>query len=319
MTVLPDGSLGLLGTNVDLAGAWARAGRQVTEPLAVDSPERPQSVAAHGTARLWRFDGSTLHDGPMVPLERPSLELAGFPDGRWMIADTNGGEEPNGRLYAPDGTLLARVHLGDAIEYLGVDLADRVWVGWFDEGLSSNWDRFAENIDQTAVVAACFAADGEMLPVGPVPDAAGFLADVCAMTVTEDGAWVCPYTEFPLLHLRAGQPVRWWRNKLLGINAIATDGRHALLTGGYRDDGARIALVELGGDGRGEEVLMLASWRLPLVKRVPPKHELPSVAEHLIWDSPALVAGRGDMLHLVQDGIWYRWRIGDAVKALGRT
>ena len=65
MAVLPDGSLGLLGTNVDLAGAWARVRRQETEPLAADSPERPQPVAARGIARLWRFDGTTLYDGPV--------------------------------------------------------------------------------------------------------------------------------------------------------------------------------------------------------------------------------------------------------------
>lgn len=318
MTVLPDGSLGLLGTNVDLAGAWERVHRQETEPLAADSPERPQPVAARGIGRLWRFDGTTLHDGPTVPLEIPSLALAGFPDGRWLIANTNGSDQPNGRLFARDGTLLARLHLGDAIEYLGVDLADRIWVGWFDEGHSSNMDRFSKNIDQTAMVAACFTADGRMLPVGPVPGAVRLLLDVCAMTVTEDGAWVCPYTEFPLLHLRPGQPVRWWSNTLFGINSIATDGRHALLVGGYRDEAARMALVELGGDGQGEEVRVLASWRLPLVKRVPPQHEHPSLAEHFIWEQPTLLVGRGDILHLVRDGIWYKWRVED-VTAHRRT
>ncbi len=317
--VLPDGSLGLLGANVDLAGAWARVQRQDTELLAADSPERPQRVAARGIARLWRFDGTTLRDGPTVPLESPSLALAGFSDGRWLIAATNGRDEPNGRLFAPDGTLLARLHLGDAIEYLGVDLVNRVWVGWFDEGFSCNMDRFRENVGHTAVVAACFHADGAMLPVGPVPDDAGFLADVYAMTITKDGAWVCPYTEFPLLHLRPGQPVRWWRNELSGVNAIATDGRHALLAGGYGDDAARLALVELGSDGQGEEVSMLASWRLPLVERVPPEHEHASHAKHLIWKRPALLVGCGDMLHLVDDGIWYVWQVGDAVGGLGRT
>lgn len=321
MTVLPDGSLGLLGTNVDLAGAWARVRLQLeeSEPLAADSAEGPQSVAARGIARLWRFDGTTLHDGPRVPLESPSLVLAGFPDGRWLIAATNGRHEPNGRLIAPDGMLLARLHLGDAIEYLGVDSVDRIWVGWFDEGISHNMDRFRENIDHTAVVATCFDANGAMLPIGPVPGDAGFLADVNAMTVSEDGAWVCPYTEYPLLHLRPGQPVRWWRNKLSGVEAIATDGHHALLAGGFGDDAARIALVELGGDGQGEEVRMLASWRLPLVDRVPLGHEHASLAEHLIWERPALLAGRGDVLHLVQDDIWHSWRVENAVEALGRT
>ena len=85
MAVLPDGSLGLLGTNVDLAGAWARVRRQETEPLAADSPERPQPVAAGGIARLWRFAGTTLHNGPTVPLESPSLALAGFSG--WSLVD----------------------------------------------------------------------------------------------------------------------------------------------------------------------------------------------------------------------------------------
>ncbi|MEH3102634.1 MAG: hypothetical protein PGN12_01850 [Sphingomonas phyllosphaerae] len=319
MAVLPDGSLGLMATDVDLSGAWARVRRQETEPVVADLTERPQAVAARGTARLWRFDGKALHVGPTVPLESPSLALARFPDGRWLIAATNGHDEPNGRFFAPDGTLLARIHLGDAIEYLAVDLADRIWVGWFDEGILGNMDRFPETIDRTAMVAACFAADGATLPVGPVPEDVGFLADVYAMTVTEDGAWVCPYTEFPLLYLRPGQPARWWRNELSGVNAIATDGRYALLAGGYGDDAARLALVELGGDGQGEEVGMLASWRLPLVERISTGHEHSTLVEHFIWERPALLTGRGDVLHLVRDGIWYRWRVADAVGVFGRT
>jgi hypothetical protein len=79
------------------------------------------------------------------------------------------------------------------------------------------------------------------------------------MTVTEDSAWVCPYTEFPLLHLRPGHPVRWWRNELFGVEAIATDGKYAFLAGGYGNDAARLAFVELEGRGQGEEVRMLGS------------------------------------------------------------
>lgn len=101
-----------------------------------------------------------------MPLESPSLALAGFADGRWLIADTNGRDGLNGRLFAPDGTLLARFNLGDAIEYLGVYSDDHMWVGWFDEGISHNMDRFRAIIDRTAVVAACFGADGVPLAIG---------------------------------------------------------------------------------------------------------------------------------------------------------
>ncbi|MEG3085450.1 hypothetical protein U1707_17545 [Sphingomonas sp. PB2P12] len=180
-------------------------------------------------------------------------------------------------------------------------------------------ERFTDSIERTAVVAACFTSDGALLSVGPVPQAAGFLADVYAMTVAGDGAWVCPYTEFPLLHLRPGQPVRWWRNALTGVNAIATDGRYALLAGGYGDDATRLALVALDGDGQVEDTRMLTSWRLPLVKRVPLEHEHPSLAEHFIWERPMLLAGKGDMLHLVNGDNWYSWRVADAVEALAQT
>ncbi|MEG3085451.1 hypothetical protein U1707_17550 [Sphingomonas sp. PB2P12] len=139
MAVLPDRSLGLLGTNVDLVGAWARVHRQETEPLAADSPDRPQSIATRGIARVWRLDGTAFHDGPTVPLERPSLRLAGFSDGRWLITATNACDEANGRVFAPDGTLLSRIDLGDAVEYLDIDANDRAWVGWFDEAFSATW------------------------------------------------------------------------------------------------------------------------------------------------------------------------------------
>jgi hypothetical protein len=103
------------------------------------------------------------------------------------------------------------------------------------------------------------------------------------------------------------------------VNAIATDGRHVLLAGGYGDDATRLVLVALQGDGRGENTRVLASWRLPLVKRVSLEHEHPSLAEHFIWERPMLLAGKGDMLHLVNGETWYSWRVADAVGALGRT
>lgn len=119
------------------------------------------------------------------------------------------------------------------------------------------------------------------------------------------------YTDFPLAHFRSGELARWWRSELQGPNAIAIDGAHALVAGGYRQEANRLALVALEGEGNGEDARLLGTWCLP-VRRLPdPANEWAPV-----WNNPTLLTGRGDTLHLIDDGIWHRWRVADITAAL---
>lgn len=95
---------------------------------------------------------------------------------------------------------------------------------------------------------------------------------------------------------------RWWRNELVGAKAIAIDGNHILLAGGYGSDAARLALIELDQRGSGEAAVPLATWQMPLRLAGP--------------ERPTLLTGRGDTLHLIDGDKWHRWRVDDAISAL---
>jgi hypothetical protein len=275
-------------------------------------------VAARAEAQLWCFDGERLLDGPSFLLETPFPNIDRFDDGRWLVAASRAGSEPNARLLAPDGQLLARFMLGDGIEHVGVDQHGQIWVGWFDEGIFGNdeWRVPNEEWPPSSRGIGLFSADGDYQKLSAFPESAGIIADCYALNIADDGAWACPYTDFPLLQLQPNSPVRWWSNEIAGPKALAVSKGNALLAGGYGPDANRLALITLDGEGNGRAARTVATWRLPLIPRLPQRDELPEVAGRHSWQRPTLLAGRGDTIHLVQDGTWHRWRVSDALIAV---
>lgn len=124
-----------------------------------------------------------------------------------------------------------------------------------------------------------------------------------ALTPAGSGAWASPYTDFPLVRFVPGKATRWWHNEFAGAKAIAIDGNHMLLAGGYGSDAARLALVELDQRGSGEAAVPLATWQMPLAGS----------------ERPMLLTGRGDTLHLIDGDRWHQWRVEDAVTAIARS
>lgn len=309
-SVVEDGTLAVIATDVDLAGEWARI-YALQERL--DPPSRVSELVEAGTARLMTWDGTGWREELRVPLETPYLLIDRFADERWLVVGSRTDGMPNARLLAPDGTLLGRFMLGDGIEHAAIDSAGRVWVGWFDEGIFGNegWRAGGEEWPPSGRGIGCFDAAGVLLPLPDFPSAAGMIADCYALTPVDEGAWACPYIDFPLLHLRPGQPARWWKSDLVGPKALAVNGSHALLAGGYGEEANRLALVSLEGVGQGEDARLLASWTLPLRRLPTPSNEWGPV-----WEHPTLLAGRGDTLHLVDAGVWYRWRVADVLDEL---
>lgn len=187
--------------------------------------------------------------------------------------------------------------LGDGIEHVGVDRRDQIWVGWFDEGVFGNdeWRMPNGEWPPSSLGIGLFSADGDYQHLPNFPESG--VADCYALNISGEAAWACPYTDFPLLHLRPGSPVRWWRNEITGAVALAVSGRHVLLAGGYSENTNRLALVALDGEGKGENARTVATWCLPLAPR------------------RTLLAGRDETIHLIQDGTWHRWRVADALAA----
>jgi hypothetical protein len=306
--ILEDGRLAAIATDVDLAGERQRIWAAFRQGASPDPPSRLAVLGATGSARIWVAAASGWENGPTFPLETSFPLFDRFSDGRWLVVATRSFGEANARVLSPKGLLVDRFALGDGIEHLAIDPADRIWVGWFDEGVFGNddWRVPGHEWPPSRSGLACFTSGGAPMPLFEWPTDATTIGDCYALNVTGAGAWACPYTHFPLVRFLAGEPARWWRSNLAGPQAIAIAGAHALIGGGYREEASRMALVALDGEGRGEAVRLLADWKLPL-RRLPD-----SAQESMpIYEPPALLAGRGDALHLVHDDNWYCWRVED--------
>ena len=223
------------------------------------------------------------------------------------------GTGPNARVLAPDGALYARFMLGDAIEQVVIDSVDRIWVGWFDEGMGGGeWTVPGMEWPPSCNGVACFASDGAVEEMPLWPEEAGLIASCYVLTAAGSGVWTSPYTDFPIVRFVPGRPARWWRSELTGPKAIAVDATHALVAGGYGDDAARLTLVRLQEPGNGQDAVPVVTWRMPLRAALPIQNDWAPV-----WERPTLLAGRGDTLHLIDDGKWHQWRVADAVAAFG--
>lgn len=306
---LADGCLAVLATDVDLAGEHRRIQAAAQTLLPPHPPARLSELSAIGNARIWSIAaGGSWVPGPSFPLETPFPHFDRFGDGRWLVVATRTRGDPNARVLGPDGALLARRMLGDGVEHVAIDGDHRIWVGWFDEGIfgNENWLLPGHGRPPSNNGIGCFADTGDLVPLPDWPAEAGWVVDCYALAIADGAVWVCPYTDFPLVRFMPGEPCRWWRSEITGPNAIAIDGCHALLAGGYTADANRLALVALDRSGEDRKVSIVSTWALPLRRLPPPQNRWSPV-----WNRPDLLAGRGDMIHLVDDGVWYRWRVGD--------
>lgn len=257
--------------SVDLAGEHRRASVALSASLPLDPPSSLNALSATGTARVWTEGDSGWVVALNCPLEKPYPIVDRFNDGLWFVADAGFYGGANGRLLTPDGALLGRFRLGDGIGHSSTDASSRIWVGWNDQGIGAKGDRDIDGHEYPPSLdgLGCFETNGALLPFPDLPFPAGFLIECYALNITGQLALRCFYshTDSGLVQVAPGEPVRWWRSEFSDVSAIARDGRHALMAGGYGEDADRLVLVTLDGPGQGEDVRALAQWALPLHRR----------------------------------------------------
>lgn len=118
----------------------------------------------------------------------------------------------------------------DAVEHVQCDESG-FWVGYFDES------RGPEGLVR-------FSRSGEREFRYP-----GFLLDCYALNVTRDGAWSCPYTDFPIVAMSTSGQLREWQNSAVaGATALAVHGDKVVLVGGYEGQRQRVALLKLSNN-----------------------------------------------------------------------
>ena len=194
-------------------------------------------------------------DGEVLPLKLPAGEgfrypiVQRFSDGAFLTVEpaTSAGE-PNASVFSADGTFSHAFYVGDGIQTVLVDPADRIWVGYIDEGVINgllskgaqpNWNGLAR-FDRQGVIDFAF---NETLPE---TDSRRFIDDIYALTVDENGrAWFCPYQAFYLARVEDNDvtyPLE--RSPAAGADALLVGPDHVAFFNGYHHPGI-VTLVEL--------------------------------------------------------------------------
>ncbi|MES1201133.1 MAG: hypothetical protein ABUS57_06755 [Pseudomonadota bacterium] len=283
--VLAGGRLAVVGADADLWAAW-KADRELR------TVNQTARLAAQATAKVWTVQGEGLIEEVQFALLDAFPMIDQFPDGRWLAAHARSRGERNGRVLSRDGDELRRVQLGDGINHIKIDDRQRIWVGWFDEGVFGNdhWRVPGLKYAPSAYGIAAFDDHGTLVAHASLPS----IADCYALNAFGREVWSCTYTEFPLWRM-TDQAESTWQTSLTGVSAIAVNFPHVVAVGGYGGDRDRVVLLKL----EGASARKVDEWRMPLLAR----------------DSLSRIDGRGDEVHAVCDGRWHRWRVRDFVKA----
>ncbi|MFE7095888.1 hypothetical protein [Streptomyces erythrochromogenes] len=133
------------------------------------------------------------------------------------------------QIFDESGRETTAFSVGDAIEHMLVDEAGHLWVGHFDENPDgiNRW---------SATGRRTWTSDYARIPG---------LLDCYALNVSGTAAWACPYTDFPLVEIRPGRPVKVWANTIRGAHAVAVHGERVAFYGGYGEERDRLAHGEL--------------------------------------------------------------------------
>ena len=280
--LLADGKLAILRTDSDIYGELHKWRTQGLSPI---------SDIWSGDTRISVFDGEVESDAIAMPT-RPHPVLDRFRDGRWLVASArSGAHEKNASIFDRSGSVLREIVLGDAIEHVRCAPDGTIWVGYFDEGIYSldgkkgHWPISTHGLvklDDHGSLIWSFLEQADLR-----------ISDCYALAQNGDEIWTSYYSDFPIVRILNDKVAVWQNDVVSGANAIATDGTHVLLAGGYGENRSDLCLLEL----RAEEACMIGKSTLPATDEI----------------APSLVQGMGETMHVVSDGAWWQTSIHDVL------
>jgi hypothetical protein len=256
-------------------------------------------IAAGTKTRIEVFSSSELIDALEFPFETLFPKFDRLSDGRWVVANARRWGKTNARILAPDGLLLSRLSLGDAIAHLQCDRMGGIWVGYFDE-VSGEEPPGAYGVNR-------FRADGTIW-WSPNTSLEPPIYDCYAMTVGADGVWLCYYGDFPIVHVAFDGALRQWPNdEIRGASIVAAGRDLAVLLGGYQvsgypDESGTGALLRLGSDGRTD---VLHRFELDLSMKAALNN--------------GYAFARGPDVHFIDGNTWIVVTVQDFADGLART
>lgn len=287
-----DGLLASLRSTCDVTGNWYRnvKARDTSRPL----------LTKNAVAKLSIFDGMTEYGAIEFPLATAFPVFDIHKDGGWVVANARcRPTDDNATLFDEKGVAVDRFCLGDGIEHLQCDDRGNIWVGYFDEGVFGNdgWKLpgAREPISMAGLVQ--FDPSGKVLWRLDDPS----MADCYALNVSRGTAWAYYYTDFPIVEISiATGRTRARKTSVAGGHSLACDSKGAMIIGGYSPDKDRITLLEFRA---GAEAV--ACFR----------HAL----QGSFSERASLCQGRGDTLHIVQDGFWSKLTLDDVRQAAAQS
>ena len=174
------------------------------------------------------------------------------------------------------------------------DEGSLIWVGWFDEGVFGNESWHVPGLERSPSSYGLVAFDDRGSPVRVVEGAptGGEIADCYALNVAGQTAWACTYVDFPISRSQGRSAISPW----LVNHARGTQGARGQLP--LCSCSGR--LWRKGQSGRTrktqfDRIQRLHDWRLPF-----------SLGARTV----EFVDARGDQLHVVKDGVWNVWALG---------
>jgi len=261
----------------------------------------PQTRTAATYDAILAIDGNNAaREVPLPALTAtfPMVEM--FSDGSILVVAPRcefraGQGELNAGVYNAGGAKTEEFLRGDGIQHVQVDRQDRIWVGYFDEGVYGNfgWGAGDGPPPTGASGLACFNRIGTKLWEYEAPEELGPIDDCYALNVSELGTWAYYYSDFPLVRVdQQTMGVTAWRTPGDGGSAFATDGKRALLYGGYDRQKNPCRLLDL----KGNSADLIAEVSLAVPEGA----------------GSEIIIGRGKQLHFVGGDDWHVFSV-DAV------
>lgn len=239
------------------------------------------------------YDATVLRylDTGITPIELTSLDssflkIQPLPDGGVLLAPAIPPRGipslGNSIQFDSSGQIIRRLYIGIRIRDMQVDLAQRIWVSFFDEGIFSG-----DPISCFGLV--CFSLEGDMLWHYSPPDGFGPYDDSEALNVTSDDVWLYYSSSYPIMRIGRQYYPQGWHNTFHYADAMAVAYPHVLLLGGQKEDQNRCILQTIDGDRLVNPRRL--DLRLPGGVRV----------------NPSWVTGRDAVLHAIVGTRWYRF------------
>lgn len=163
---------------------------------------------------------------------------------RWLLvrgrADND--QDANAHVFDGAGRRVRSFPAGDGIQDVQTDELERIWISYFDEGVFGN-----TSLARSGLV--CLDDQGRLVfDFQKVPhECVRSMADCYALNVCSGReAWLCYYTDFPLVKLVDLQLADvWLRFPVSGSPAFAVRGNAVLFAGGYKQRNS-LFRVDLG-------------------------------------------------------------------------